>query len=81
MPTHSCVIIIESILKERFISQYSVLKIVKQHVLPLKQHGCTIQFLVYKVRSLKFATSKALVNSMKKTMLCLKLGIFQFKKA
>ena len=28
-------------------------------------------------RNLKFATSKTLVNSMKKIMLCLKLGIFQ----
>ena len=31
-------------------------------------------------RNLKFATSKTLVNFMKKVMLCLKIGIFQFKK-
>ena len=31
-------------------------------------------------RNLIFATSKTLVNSMKKLMLCLKVGIFQFKK-
>ena len=31
-------------------------------------------------RNLKFATSKTLVNSMKKIMFCLKLGIFQFRK-
>ena len=33
-----------------------------------------------RVRNVKFATSKTLVNSLKKMMLSLKLGIFQFKK-
>ena len=33
-----------------------------------------------RVRNLKFATSKTLVNFMKKMMFCLKIGIFQFTK-
>ena len=38
---------------------------------------------IYSIRNLKFARNlkfTTLVNSMKKMMLCLKLGIFQFKK-
>ena len=46
----------------------------------------TSRNLVHRVRNLKFArnlklaTSKTLVYSMKKMMVCLNLGIFQFKE-
>ena len=46
---------------------------------------CTSEYM-YRVRNLKFArnlifaTSKTLVNFMKKMMFCLKFSIFQFKK-
>ena len=36
--------------------------------------------IMYRVRNLKFATSKTLVNSVMKMMLCLTLCIFNFKK-
>ena len=39
----------------------------------------TVRHLKF-ARNLKFATSKTLVNFMKKMMFCLRIGIFQFKK-
>ena len=35
--------------------------------------------ILYRVRNLKFATTKILVNFIKKMMFCLIIGIFQFK--
>ena len=43
----------------------------------------TVKFplsLMYRVRNLKFATSKTLLNFIKKMIFCLKIGIFQFRK-
>ena len=40
-------------------------------------HICRVRNVKFS-RNLKFATCKAFVNSMKKMMLCLKVGIFQF---
>ena len=42
--------------------------------------GKSCFLLNVRVRNLKFATSKTLVNFIKKMMFCLKIGIFQFKK-
>ena len=41
---------------------------------------CKVRNLKF-ARNLIFATSKTLVNFMKKMMFCLKIGIFQLKKS
>ena len=57
-----------------------------QHFLVGCELVCTTDEFITRVRNLKFArnlifaTSKTLVNFMKKMMFCLKFGIFQFKK-
>ena len=45
----------------------------------IKARRFRVRYLKF-ARNLKFATSKTLINFMKRMMFCLNIGIFQFKK-